>query len=56
MSAAITGGAGLDLDRVSKFDLPDDTISTLTKLLCDYISLINDEVLVENLEGLPSLE
>lgn len=41
---------------LSEFDSPNNSISTLAELLCDHISLINDEVLIENLEGLPSLE
>ena len=50
------GRAGLALEILSEFDLPNNSISTLAELLCDHISLINDEVLVENLEGLPSLK
>jgi len=32
--------------------IPNDAISTLSKLLCDCVSLINDEVLIEDLEDL----
>ena len=35
---------------------PDNTISSLTELLCDSVSLIDDEVLVEDLEDLSSLK
>jgi hypothetical protein len=36
--------------------VPDNTISTLTKLLCDRVSFINDKVLVKNLKHLSSYE
>lgn len=36
--------------------LPDYTVSSLTELLGDIITLINDEVLVEDLEDLTALE
>jgi hypothetical protein len=36
--------------------LPDNTISTLPKFLCDGVSLVDDEVLVEDLEDLSSYE
>ena len=36
--------------------LPDYTVSSLTELLGDIVTLINDEVLVEDLEDLTALE
>lgn len=36
--------------------IPDDTISTLSQLLCDSVSLVHDEVLVEDLEDLAPLQ
>ena len=36
--------------------LPDYTVSSLTELLGDIVTLINDEVLVEDLEDLTTLE
>lgn len=36
--------------------LPDNTICSLAKLLGDSVALVDDEVLVEDLEDLPSLE
>ena len=35
---------------------PDDTVCTLTEFLCDCISLVDDEVLVEDLEYFAPLE
>lgn len=37
-------------------DSPDDTVGALTQLLGDSVSLVDDKVLVEDLEDLPSLE
>lgn len=37
------------------FDSPDDTISTLTQLLGDGITLVDDKVLVKDLEDFPAL-
>jgi hypothetical protein len=36
--------------------IPDNAISSLTQLLSDYISLIDNKFLVEDLEGLTALE
>ena len=36
-------------------NVPDNTISTLSQLLCDGVSLVDNEVLVEDLEDLSSL-
>jgi len=35
-------------------DVPDDTVGSLSKFLCDHVTFIDDEVLVEDLEGLSS--
>jgi hypothetical protein len=35
--------------------IPDNTISTLTQLLCHRVSLIDNKVLVEHLEHLSAL-
>ncbi len=37
-------------------DLPDNTVGTLPKLLSYVISLVDDKVLIEDLEVLPTLE
>jgi hypothetical protein len=37
-------------------DLPDNAISSLAKLFCDGVSLVDDEVLVEDLEDLAALQ
>ena len=37
-------------------NVPDNTISTLSQLLCDGVSLVDNEVLVEDLKDLPSLK
>ena len=36
--------------------LPDNAVSSLSQLLSDGVSLVNNEVLVEDLEDLPSLK
>ena len=36
--------------------LPDDTVSSLPKLLGHSVALIDDEILVENLEHLATLQ
>jgi hypothetical protein len=56
MSAAVKLNSALLGKTTMSVGLPDNSISTLTKLFCDHISLINNEVLVEHLEGLPSLK
>jgi hypothetical protein len=37
-------------------DIPDNTICALTELLGDSVALVDDEVLVEDLEDLATLE
>jgi len=37
-------------------NIPNDSISPLTELLCDCVSLVDNEVLVEDLKDLPSLK
>ena len=37
-------------------DIPDDSVGTLAKLLCDGIAFVNNKVLVEDLENLASRE
>lgn len=41
--------------RVGAQSLPDDAVGALAKLLGDGVSLVDDEVLVEDLEDLASL-
>lgn len=36
--------------------LPDDSVGTLSKLLCHGVSLIDNKILVEDLEDLSSLK
>lgn len=36
--------------------LPDNTVSSLAKLFCDIVALIDNEILVEDLEDLPALK
>jgi hypothetical protein len=45
-----------DSCRLCRLNLPHDTISTLPKLLCHCISLVDDKVLVEDLKDLSPLE
>lgn len=42
--------------RLHVDNLPDDTIGALTKLFGDGVALVNDEVLIEDLEGLAPLK
>lgn len=42
--------------RRVKRNSPDDAVGALSKLLGDGVALIDDKVLVEDLEDLPSLE
>ena len=37
-------------------NIPDNSIRPLTEFFCNSVSLINNEVLVEDLEDLPSLK
>lgn len=36
--------------------LPNDTVSALSQLLCDIVLLVDNEVLVEDLEDLATLQ
>ena len=49
-------GSTCFLHRTIELCLPDDTVRTLTELLCDCISFVDDKVLVEDLEYFASLE
>lgn len=44
------------IQRWIRAAIPDDTVGALAKLLRHHISLVDDEVLVEDLEDLPALE
>jgi hypothetical protein len=48
-------GTQLGSESAEKADVPNYPISTLTQLLGHIVSLVNDEVLVEDLEDLASL-
>lgn len=46
----------IEVEDVGKLDLPDDTVGSLAQLFRYYVSLVDNEILVEHLEGLPSLK
>ena len=49
-----TAAAGGEGGR--RCDVPDDPVGTLAQLLGDVVALINDEILVKDLEDLPTLQ
>jgi hypothetical protein len=48
-----SGRPGSRFPKLEFHDIPDDTVRALSKLFRNLVTLVDDEILIENLEGFP---